>query len=625
MKKAWLGAFSLLLMSAVAAQTPGNPEQGAKVFEQRCKSCHDPAIERAPSKSELARRPRGDIVTALTSGVMAPMAQGLSSGQIAAVAGYLTPAPPTATAAVAVPASENVCKSNPPIKSSIADWASATADDSSSRYQANPGLKSKDLAKLELKWAFSMTGGGQPTVVGEWLFVTNRSGQFFALNAKSGCVRWEVDDVASRTAPLVIRSTLSPSGWMALVGLANRVVKAFDAQSGTVLWASEVLEAHPAASLTGSLVVSGDQLFVPISSIEEAFAMRKEYVCCTFRGSVAALDLKTGRLQWKTAMITAPLQTVHRDGAAKDLQGPAGASVWASPTVDRKRGVVYVVTGDSYTDVDTNGSDAVVALDMKSGRVKWRNQVTARDNFVMGCGPKSVTGNCPTQMGPDYDFGATPILFDLPHGKQVLLAGQKSGIAYGFDPDSGALLWKTPVGDGSALGGVEWGVAADRQYLYVPISDIGRLLHFNGPEADEPPGKPGIYALDPANGRMVWQHPAPKVPCHYASDKDSGSECVRSQSAAPAAMPGAVFQGGVDGWIRAYDSHTGHILWEYSTTAQTYDTVNGVKGQPGGSIDGMGPTIAGGMLYVLSGFNGAARIGSNGVNVLLAFGLPDAR
>lgn len=624
MKKAWWGAFSLLLISTGAAQAPVSSEQGAKIFDERCKSCHDPAIERAPSKSDLGRRPRGDIVSALTSGVMAPMAQGLSAEQIAAVASYLTPAAATANA-VATDPSGAACKSNPPIKAGSADWASATGEESSSRYQANPGLKSKDIPKLQLKWAFSMTGGGQPTVVGDWLFVTNRGGKLFALNAKSGCSFWEVDDVASRTAPLVIRSTLSPSGWVVFVGLTNRIVKAFDAQNGQALWASEVLDPHPAASLTGSPVIAGNQLFVPISSIEEAFAMRKEYVCCTFRGSLAALDVRTGKQLWKTAMITAPLETVHKDGAAKDLQGPAGAAVWASPTVDRKRGVVYVVTGDSYTDVNTDGSDAIVALDMKTGSVKWRNQVTAGDNFVMGCGPKSVTGNCPTQMGPDYDFGATPILFDLPHGKQVLLAGQKSGIAYGFDPDTGALLWKTPVGDGSALGGVEWGVAADRQSLFVPISDIGRLLHFNGPDVAEPPGKPGIYALDPANGRMIWQHPAPDVPCHYASDNDKTSKCVRSQSAAPATMPGAVFQGGLDGWIRAYDSHTGKILWEYSTTAQTYDTVNGVKGQPGGSIDGMGPTIAGGMVYVLSGFNGAARIGSNGVNVLLAFGLPDAR
>jgi polyvinyl alcohol dehydrogenase (cytochrome) len=616
MVKALLAAASLLSLSTSLAQTPATAEQGAKIFEQRCKSCHDPAVERAPSKADLAKRPRGDIVRALTSGLMAPMAQGLSAEQISAVATSLTPA------VVEVSAGAPSCKSNPPLALSKTDWPSAGFDVASSRYQPNPGLKAKDIPQLQLKWAFSMTGGGQATVIGDWLFATNRGGQFYALDAKTGCVHWVVNDIVSRTTPMVARSPISPSGWVTFVGVSTRAVKAFDAQTGAVLWTSPVLEEHPASSLTGSPVIAGDQLFVPISSIEEAFAMRKDYVCCTFRGALAALDLKSGKLLWKTPMITGPVQTLHRDGQSKELQGPAGAAVWASPTVDAKRRLVYVVTGDSYTDVDTDGTDAIVALDMKSGSVKWRNQVTAHDNFVMGCGPKSLSGNCPTPVGPDYDFGVTPILFNLKHGKQALLTGQKSGVAYAFDPDSGALLWKTTLGDGSALGGIEWGVAADHDLFFVPVSDIGRLLHFNG-VADEPAGKPGVYALDPENGRVVWQHPAPNAPCHYAQDKDKPSVCVRSQSAAPAVMPGAVFQGGIDGWFRAYDSRTGNILWEYNTTAQTYDTVDGIKGQPGGAIDGMGPTIAGGMVYTLSGFNGAARIGSNGVNVLLAFGLPD--
>jgi polyvinyl alcohol dehydrogenase (cytochrome) len=179
------------------------------------------------------------------------------------------------------------------------------------------------------------------------------------------------------------------------------------------------------------------------------------------------------------------------------------------------------------------------------------------------------------------------------------------------------------VGAGSALGGIEWGIAADRDYLFVPVSDILRLR----PDAatGEIAGKPGLTALDPATGRIAWQHPAPIAACHYAADQDRPSGCVRSQSAAPAAMPGIVFSGALDGWFRAYDSKDGSIVWEYSTTAQTYDTVNGIAKQPGGGIDGMGPTIAGGMVYTMSGFNGAARVGSNGVNVLLAFGLPDAR
>jgi polyvinyl alcohol dehydrogenase (cytochrome) len=248
--------------------------------------------------------------------------------------------------------------------------------------------------------------------------------------------------------------------------------------------------------------------------------------------------------------------------------------------------------------------------------------VTQKDNFVMGCGPASQSGNCPSPMGPDYDFGATPVLMTLKGGKQVLVAGQKSGIVYGFNPATGALLWKTTVGAGSALGGVEWGIGANDTHVIVPISDLARLFSEGRPGAV--PGKPGVYALDPATGAIAWSAPAPKAPCTYASDKGRPSRCARAQPAAPAMIPGFVFEGGLDGWFRAYDAATGKIVWEDSTTSRTYDTVNGIKGQPGGGIDGMSPTIAHGMVYILSGNNGAARVGSNGVNVLLAFS-PDGK
>jgi polyvinyl alcohol dehydrogenase (cytochrome) len=607
-----------------SAQSPS----GSAVFEQRCKTCHDPAIERAPGRTELALRPQADIVRALTNGVMMPMAQGLSAADIQAVAAYLAPESETGVehrpvgSPTAAGGAEPMCPSSGTLTAGKSDWPSFGMDESSSHFQPNPGLKSSDVPKLELKWSFAMAGGGQPVVIGDWLFVTNRSGKFYALDAKSGCVHWVTDNIVSRTTPMVIRSDISPSGWATFVAIADRTVRAFDAQTGKELWKSDVLEDHSSSVLSGSPVISGDRIFVPISSIEEATSMRKEYVCCTFRGSLASLDLKTGKRLWKTYMITAPMQDIHRDGAEKDLRGPAGAAVWAAPTVDKKRGLVYVVTGDSYTDIETDGADAVVAIDMELGTVRWRTQVTQHDNFVMGCGARATSGNCPTPVGPDYDFGSQPILMTLKGGKkQVLVAGQKSGVAYGFDPDSGALQWKTAVGEGSALGGIEWGFAADRELLYIPVSDIGRILRFNGP-ADQSPGKPGLSALDPATGKIVWQHPAPVASCHYAADKEKPSVCVRAQSAQNSVMPGIVFSGTLDGWFRGYDTKSGKIVWEYSTTAQTYDTVNGVKGQPGGGIDGMGPTIAGGMVYTMSGFNGAARVGSNGTNVLLAFGLP---
>jgi len=621
---AGLTTFALGLGAVGLAQESSQRPSGEAVFNARCKSCHDPAVERAPTRAELAFRAPADIVTALTTGVMAPMAKGLSQPEIEAVALFLAPGQQLGSAG-----SDQMCAASGPIKASASDWPALGPDENSTRFQPKPGINAGDVAKLKVKWAFSMSGGGQPVVVGDWLFITNRNGKFYALDAKTGCVHWAVEDAASRTTPMVIRSSISPSGWATFIGVGKRVVRAFDAQSGKEIWHSESLENHIASNITGTPVVSGDQLFVPLSSGEEVFAMQPKYSCCTFRGSLAALDLKTGQKQWQTYMITEPLQPTRTNANGIQMQGPAGAPIWASPTVDAKRGLVYVVTGDSYTDATTNGDDAIVAVEMKTGKVRWRNQVTTNDNFIVGCSGPVKVANCPTPTGPDFDFGATPILFK--HGnKQIIVAGQKSGSVYGVDPDTGRTLWKTAVGAGSPLGGIEWGIGADTKYVFVPNSDIGEVFNEIAAAAGAPSpipenavaGKPGLFALDPFTGKIVWNAPAPMAPCHYAGDRSKDftkGACVRAQSAAPAVMPGVVFSGTLDGWFRAYDAATGKILWEFSTTAQTYSTVNGNPAQPGGGIDGMGPTIAGGMVYTMSGFNGAARTGGNGINVLLAF------
>jgi polyvinyl alcohol dehydrogenase (cytochrome) len=625
--RTWIGASAILMLGAaaptLAQESATQPANGESVFKTRCKSCHEPAVERAPTRAELAFRSPGDIVTALTTGVMAPMAKGLSRPEIEAVALFLAPGQQLGASGA-----DKMCATNGPIHASASDWPTLGPDENSTRFQANPGIRAADVPRLKVKWAFSMSGGGQPTVVGDWLFITNRGGKFYALDAKSGCVRWAIEDAPSRNTPMVIRSSISPSGWATFVGVGKRVVRAFDAQTGAEIWHSESLENHAASFITGTPVVSGDQIFVPLSSGEEVAAMQPNYSCCTFRGSLAALDLKTGQRQWQTSMITEPLGPTRKNANGVQMQGPAGAPVWASPTVDAKRGLVYVVTGDSYTDAATEGDDAIVALDMKSGKVRWRNQVTTHDNFIVGCSGPVKVANCPTPTGPDFDFGATPILFK--HGaKQILIAGQKSGIVYGVDPDNGRTLWKTAVGAGSPLGGIEWGIGADGKHVFVPNSDIGEIFDEIAVAAGAPPspdykspGKPGLSALDPFSGKIVWNTPAPIAPCHYAGDRSKDytkGACVRAQSAAPAVMPGIVFSGTLDGWFRAYDASSGKIVWEFSTTAQTYSTVNGNQAQPGGGIDGMGPTIAGGMVYTMSGFNGAARTGSNGVNVLLAF------
>src|SRR5258708_6561726 len=296
---------------------------------------------------------------------MAPMAKGLSRPEIEAVALYLAPGQQLGSTGP-----DRTCTSHGPIKASTTDWPALGPGENSSRFQPNPGITAAEGPKLKVKWAFFMPGGGQPVVVGDWLFITNRGGKFYALDAKTGCVHWAIEDASSRTTPMVIRSAISPSGWATFVGVGKRVVRAFDAQTGKEIWHSESLENHVASNITGTPVVSGDQIFVPLSSGEEVYAMQPTYSCCTFRGSLAALDLKTGQNQWQTSMITEPLAPTRKNANGVLIQGPADAPVLAPPTVEAKRGLGYVVTAASYPDAATGRADAIVDLEMKTSTVR---------------------------------------------------------------------------------------------------------------------------------------------------------------------------------------------------------------------------------------------------------------
>ena len=531
-------AWALLALSAARADPP---TPGQQVWIQRCQGCHEPAVGHAPDRAALAGRPRQAIEESLTSGAMKAMASGLSADDIRAVADYITstqasaaPAPTQAQSAAQAQAGQGetgMCATHPtPIRPGPSDWASQGLDERSSRFQPRPGLRAADVPRLKLKWAFALSGGGQPTVIGDWLFITNRDGKFYALDAHTGCIRWVVSGASSRTTPMIVRSPISPSGWATFIGAQLTTVVAYDAQTGKPIWKSPRLEAHPASFLTGSPIVWGERVYVPISSFEEVLAARPTYPCCSFRGSLVALDLKTGKPLWQTYVIDEPLRPDRKNSAGTQTQGPAGGAIWSAPTIDAKRGVVYVATGDSYTDVPTTGADAIVGIDLASGKVRWKTQVTPGDNYNVACDIPGGGPNCPSPKGGDFDFGAPPILHALSNGRQVLLAGQKSGLVYGLDPDGGKTLWTTRVGTGSALGGIEWGMAADDRRLYAANADFVPLLLAGlraagkiPPSVPVPPAKPGLSALDPATGKILWENPAPEADCHYRGDRSHGS------------------------------------------------------------------------------------------------------
>ncbi len=249
-------------------------------------------------------------------------------------------------------------------------------------------------------------------------------------------------------------------------------VYAVDAETGAQLWTKSA-ESHPLARVTGAPVLFNGRLYVPVASFEEGSGPNPKYECCTFRGSVVAYDAANGEQIWKTYTIPEKPRPTKKNSVGTQLWGPAGAAVWSAPTIDAKRGALYVATGDAYTSPAADTSDAIMAFDLKSGIPLWTHQFTPNDAFLVGCpsGP-NTRDNCPDVGGPDFDFGNSPILRTLPNGKSVLVIGQKSGAAWAIDPDKdGALLWQHKVGSGSALGGVEWGSAADDQHGYFAVAD----------------------------------------------------------------------------------------------------------------------------------------------------------
>ena len=616
------GVFTVLIAAHVIpgrafGQAAGASGQApAALFDARCKACHDPPVERAISREEMAQRAPESIVAALTDGPMKPMAQGLSEADIQALAVYLSGKPLAARGGqftrirppvAAAQPTDPMCKANPPIRTGSADWNGYGRDPAGTRYQPASVVTPANVGRLKLKWAFSISGGryGQPALIGDHLFLTTGAGHAYSLDAKTGCVHWRADlGSGSRTAPVVERIPgMGSAGWVLFVGDARTSEFALDATTGKVLWKTAI-QSHPRGVLTGGAAYRDGVVYVPLSSYEEGVATTASYGCCTFSGEVVALDARTGQVKWRTAMLP-KAEPSRKNSAGVQLYGPAGAAIWSQPSIDAARGRVYVATGDSYTEVDAPRSDAVVALDAATGKLAWGNQVTKADNFLIACGRlKSI--NCPLgETGPDHDFGATPILAKLAGGKQILLAGQKSGSVYGIDPADGKLLWTAKVGTGSALGGVEWGMAYDGRVLYVTISDIA---------VPPPLAKPGLYALDPASGKILWSAPAPTLPCSFKSPR-----CSSAHSAPPTAAPGLVLTGSHDGWLQAYDAKSGRMLWSYDTGRGGFSTVNGVPAQPGGSIDATGPVVADGGVFVISGYSGATGAFGNPLNVLLAF------
>jgi polyvinyl alcohol dehydrogenase (cytochrome) len=444
-------------------------------------------------------------------------------------------------------------------------------------------------------------------VAGGRVLVGSQSGNVYALSAATGCVHWFFQAAAPVRAAVTVGriEANGRSRTAAFIGDRAANVYAVDAGTGELLWKTTV-DTHPVARVTGSPVFHNGRLYVPVASGEEGAGAIASYECCRFRGSLVALDAATGEQIWKTYTIAEPARPTQKNKVGTQLLGPSGAPIWTSPTIDPVRNAVYVTTGDNYSDPPTPTSDAFLAFDLASGKLLWSRQTSAADAWNSACIREDTT-NCPASKGPDFDFASPPILVSLANGRRALVAGQKSGVVHAVDPDrEGTVLWQKRVGQGGINGGVQWGSAADGSNVYVALSDIGRIAIPNSVVTDpDPKGGGGMFALRLETGEQVWHTPPP--PC------GERKRCSPAQSAAVSAVPGVVFSGSVDGHLRAYATANGAVIWDVDT-AGPQKAVNEVPAR-GGSLNGPGPAIAGGMLFVESGY---AANGMPG-NVLLAY------
>ncbi len=583
--------------------------RGAQLFGEICAKCHEHATGHAPAVYNLKLMTSASVYGALTTGAMRVQGKQLSVEDRKQVASFLGGGDVDHDAKLAPPACEGeAARFDFQQAPAFPSWGLTPAN---TRYVSSKGagIDAQSVGKLHLKWALGFDGASrvrsEPALGGGAIFVGSQSGQVYALDRHTGCARWQFHAAAE------VRSGIVLSPWTAGdVHAAPRVyfgdvvgnVYAVDALTGNLAWRQKA-DLHASATVTAAPALYKDRLYVTVSSYEEG-AVGGTYECCTFRGSVAAYDAHTGKRLWKTYMTGKP-EVRGRNPAGVKLRGPSGVGVWNTPSIDPKRGSLYVGTGNNYSSPATALSDAVVALDLGTGRIKWSYQGMAKDAWNPGCALKDPAV-CPEEQGLDYDFGAAAILATGSDGHDLVVAGQKSGWAYGLDPDSGKLVWKSKVGRGGILAGIAWGMAVRGDTLFVPVSDVA-----DGQTYQEA-ARPGLYALNLGTGHSVWSAPMTTSHCD-----GRGPACAPGIAAAVTATDDLVLTGGNDGQVRIYGADSGQVLWEYDTT-QAATTVGGGTARGGSMSGAAGPIVHDGMLIIESGYSFTGRMPGN---VMLVFGI----
>jgi len=613
-------AAALLAWSGTARASADAPEDMAALYKTTCAICHEVPETKAPPTDTLRRLSASQILMAMELGKMQPQASVLKPEQRVRLAKWLAAAEDARRDAWIA---ANACPRDTPVPvTGRENWGLGRDN---ARHASGVTIGRKHVARLELLWSIALPAvnsmRSQPVVAGDTVFLGSKGTHLLALDRQSGCVRWSLAAEAPIHSALTLDRT--PDGVNTLFFADEMaMVYAVDATTGKLRWRERV-KWFPTSIISGPITYFDGRLYVPLSSFEVAAAGLPTHECCRTHGGIQALDALNGKSVWRFDTTPHAARTyVNRDGV--QMWGPSGAVVWNSPTVDAKRGALYFGTGQNSSSPATDTSDAIIALDLRTGALRWVFQALANDAWNASC--LGGGASCPQENGPDFDFGASVILLERKQG-DLLLAGQKSGEVFALDPDrNGAIVWRKRVGAGSSNGGIHHGMATDGERVFVPMNDPERKVPGYLP-------KPGVYALAVSDGDLLWSHPVQRG-CAFdpadaplvglaemakgKSDRSPWPACsyYYGQSAAAVVANGVVYAGALDGKLRMLDARNGKLL-RVIETSLPYQASNGIAGH-GGAIDVGGAIVNGDQLFILSGYG---MFGQMPGNMLLVYGL----
>jgi len=602
-----LGAAALSA-PAFAQQTAPPDHPGRAVYGKACASCHDnPSTTRAAQLASLQAMTPARLREVLTQGVMQPMAAGLSPQELTDVIAYLSygqqTAPAQWTDAIMCAADKRTVDTTQPV---ISAGFGVDKNQTRSFTAKQAGITKADMANLEVAWAIAFPGQGSGTgasVLGDTIFITGGQ-RLVALDAATGCAKWSYA-ANTRNTPAIG----DIAGRKVVALSAGRDIHVVDAATGQLVWkASGQPQNGTGGQIRGGVIFAKDKLIVPLSASGVGSGANARFECCTGHGSVVALNAADGKWAWEWHTMAEPSYNGQVNSVGVKQRGPSGAPIWSVPVYDEKRNHVIVTSGENTSHPGTDTSDAIIALDVDTGAVAWKYQAMAADVWNMACDVESGKNgpNCPVLFGGDgrdYDFGAGALITKA-GGKDIILAGQKSGHAWAVDATTGKVIWSQRVGEGTALGGVHWGITTDGTNLIAPIND---------PVISPDPkfvSKAGVYAFDLKSGKPKWSYVA-KPDCGGERGKlVSNCETRYGFSAAPLVIDGAVVGATLGGQVIILDAKNGKVLKQIDTIGPV-KTINPAIPGKGGSIDSHGISAGAGMIFINSGYGSFSQTPGN--------------